>query len=121
MDPVVIVVMGILTLYFLPTLIGVSRGHGNPILLACANAATGWTVWGWIVCLGWSVVLPYKREVFMLEGEQLAEGPDDDGGEPLALPQRRIAERIRRMNSVDLVAIQGGKNSPNPRRVMGER
>jgi hypothetical protein len=42
------------TLYFLPTVIAVTRSHKNTAPIVVVNLLLGWTVIAWIVCLAWS-------------------------------------------------------------------
>jgi hypothetical protein len=50
-------------LYFLPTIVAASRGHGIALVLLL-NLFFGWTVIGWFVLLVWALVsTPYYRVV----------------------------------------------------------
>ncbi len=42
-------------LYFLPTLIALSRQHQNKLAIAALNTLLGWTVVGWVAALVWSL------------------------------------------------------------------
>lgn len=49
------ILIGILiTMYFLPALIGNIRRHRNGNAITLANLFFGWTVFGWIACLIWA-------------------------------------------------------------------
>jgi hypothetical protein len=54
------VVMGLLVaaVYFLPSLLAWRRGHRWRRKIFAANLAVGWTVIGWIVCLGLALSRP---------------------------------------------------------------
>lgn len=45
----------VLAVYFLPTVIGVSRQHNNLAPIFLLNLLLGWTLVGWVVALAWSV------------------------------------------------------------------
>ena len=48
-------------LYFLPTIVAASRGHGVALILLL-NLFFGWTVIGWFIMLVWALVsCPYYR------------------------------------------------------------
>ena len=51
-------------LYFLPTIVAASRGHGIALILVL-NLFFGWTVIGWFIMLVWALVsyTPYYRVV----------------------------------------------------------
>ena len=51
-------------LYFLPTIVAASRGHGIALILVL-NLFFGWTVIGWFIMLVWALVScpPYYRVV----------------------------------------------------------
>lgn len=48
------------TVYFLPSLLAWRRGHPWRQKILLANAATGWTVIGWVICLVLSLRLPSR-------------------------------------------------------------
>lgn len=50
-----------IALYLLPTLVAVSRKHGNTASICLTNLLLGWTVLGWIVALIWSVSSTQKQ------------------------------------------------------------
>lgn len=45
----------IVAVYFLPTLIAFARGHRNRRALATFNLFGGWTIFGWLAALTWSI------------------------------------------------------------------
>ena len=44
-----------LVVYFLPTIIALTRGHRNALAIFLLNFFLGWTFIGWVVALVWSV------------------------------------------------------------------
>jgi hypothetical protein len=52
--PVVLCLLG-LAMYFVPTIIAITRHHINALAIFIVNFLTGWTAIGWIVALVWSV------------------------------------------------------------------
>jgi hypothetical protein len=51
----IIAVMG-LAIYFIPTIIALARNHKNKVGVFLVNLLAGWTFFGWIGSLVWSVV-----------------------------------------------------------------
>jgi competence protein ComGC len=51
-----LLVVLIFALYFLSTLIAFSRQHKNKLAIFLLNLLLGWTVFGWVVSLVWSVM-----------------------------------------------------------------
>ena len=45
----------ILTLYFLPTIIAGARSHAKGAGILIVNLFLGWTFFGWVAALAWSV------------------------------------------------------------------
>jgi len=50
-----------LLLYFLPTVIGMFRGHDNTFAIFLTNLIFGWTGIGWFVALIWSFTAIRRR------------------------------------------------------------
>lgn len=48
-------------MYFVPTIIAISRGHHNALAIGILNLLLGWTFLGWIAALVWSVTATYAR------------------------------------------------------------
>lgn len=42
-------------LYFLPLIIAATRNHRNVVAIGLTNVLLGWTFFGWVVALIWSV------------------------------------------------------------------
>lgn len=42
--------------YFLPSLIAFMRHHSDRVLIVVVNVFFGWSVLGWIIALGWSLL-----------------------------------------------------------------
>ncbi|WP_291842736.1 superinfection immunity protein [Maricaulis sp.] len=55
-----VAVIGLLA-YFLPTLIGLLRGHDNTFAIFLTNLLLGWTFIGWIVAFIWSFTAIRRR------------------------------------------------------------
>ena len=51
---IIVVLLGI-ALYFLPTIIAVSRGHKYKVVIMVLNGLGGWTGICWVIALVWSV------------------------------------------------------------------
>ena len=54
MDALTVIAI-VLAVYFLPALIGHARRHRNRRALLALNAFSGWTVFGWVAALVWSL------------------------------------------------------------------
>lgn len=52
---VIAVIIGILVLYFIPTIIAFFRQHNNKLAIFLLNLFLGWTLLGWVIALVWSV------------------------------------------------------------------
>jgi hypothetical protein len=50
----IIVFIILLSIYFLPTIIALLRGHRNALAIFLLNFFLGWTFFGWVVALVWS-------------------------------------------------------------------
>lgn len=46
--------LGLIALYFVPTIIAVARSHGNAVPIFLTNLLLGWTAIGWVIALIWS-------------------------------------------------------------------
>ena len=55
-------------LYFLPTVIALSRGHLSALAIFLLNLFLGWTVVGWIVALIWSCTGNTAANLYRAEG-----------------------------------------------------
>lgn len=51
----IVIFVGGLAVYFLPTIIAGVRSHRNLIAIGVLNAAFGWTLVGWIAAMIWAV------------------------------------------------------------------
>ena len=51
-----LVIVLIVTFYFLPTLIAFLRQHKNKLAIFLLNLLLGWSVLGWVASLVWSVM-----------------------------------------------------------------
>jgi hypothetical protein len=54
----ILLVLGVLLVYFLPGIVAESRQHPNHWLIFFVTLLTGWTVIGWVACLIWSLSSP---------------------------------------------------------------
>lgn len=60
---VIILLLGAVTFYFLPTMIACMRKHPNALPIFVVNLFLGWTLLGWVVTLAWSLFrLPAPAE-----------------------------------------------------------
>lgn len=50
----------LLAIYFLPTLVALSRRHQSAVAIFVLNLLLGWTVLGWIVAFVWSFTNPIQ-------------------------------------------------------------
>lgn len=55
-------------LYFLPTVIALSRGHLSALAIFLTNLFLGWTVLGWIVAFIWSCTGNTAANLYRAEG-----------------------------------------------------
>jgi len=62
MDPIASLIP--LALYFLPTIIAMSRKHRQKFPIMIVNIFTGWTLIGWVVALAWCVSPNVETEEF---------------------------------------------------------
>ena len=52
------------TLYLVPTIIAISRDHPNKVAIILINFFLGWSVFGWVGALIWSVLaIPEKKQL----------------------------------------------------------
>lgn len=54
MDGVLVLVLILLIIYFIPTMVALSRGHKNCLAIFCLNLFLGWSFVGWVLALVWS-------------------------------------------------------------------
>jgi hypothetical protein len=54
--------LGLLVLYFLPTVIAVNRGHHNALAISALNLLLGWTFLGWVIAFVWACTQTQKRD-----------------------------------------------------------
>lgn len=45
----------LLTLYMLPTIVALARGHHQGPVICIINLFAGWTLIGWLIAICWSV------------------------------------------------------------------
>ncbi len=55
--------LGIIVLYFLPTIIATTRKHSNAVSIFVLNLFLGWTFLGWVIALIWSFATDTKDVV----------------------------------------------------------
>lgn len=58
---VLVVLVGGLTVYFLPTIIALFRNHHQWGAITVINLFFGWTLIGWVLTLAWSVSAARER------------------------------------------------------------
>lgn len=58
---VLIALLACAAIYFLPSIIAVSRRHHNAFAICLLNLLLGWTVLGWVGSLVWSVTAIVPR------------------------------------------------------------
>ena len=51
----VIILFFLLTLYCVPMIIAIAKGHKNKVAISVLNILVGWTFIGWIAALIWSL------------------------------------------------------------------
>ena len=56
-----ILIIGLVCLYFLPTLIALLRWRSNLLAIFALNLFLGWTLVGWVVSLVWSLKSQYVQ------------------------------------------------------------
>ena len=61
-------------LYFLPTVIALSRGHLSALAIFLLNLFLGWTGLGWIIALIWSCTANTTANLFRAEGAMVGPG-----------------------------------------------
>ena len=49
-----VVVFSVFSLYFIPTIIAVARGHRQILAIGMLNTLVGWTFVGWVIALVWA-------------------------------------------------------------------
>jgi Superinfection immunity protein len=62
--PVLIILLGmsfLVFLYFLPSLVALSRGHENRVAIFALNLLAGWTFIGWVAALVWALTVNRGR------------------------------------------------------------
>jgi len=53
----IVIFFGAIALYFLPTIVGISRKKKNLAPIVIINLLLGWTIIGWIVALVWALAV----------------------------------------------------------------
>jgi Na+-driven multidrug efflux pump len=49
-----VLLVGMILLYFVPSVVAFVREHQNAIPILVLNLFFGWTLLGWVICLAWS-------------------------------------------------------------------
>ncbi|MBO5928224.1 MAG: superinfection immunity protein [Clostridia bacterium] len=62
MESIVLIIIGCVLIYFLPSCIGWSRSHNNGTAIFILNLLLGWTILGWVCALIWSFTNSNKPE-----------------------------------------------------------
>jgi hypothetical protein len=52
--PIFLILLGIIV-YFVPTIIALTRHHINSLAIFVVNFLTGWSFVGWVIALVWSI------------------------------------------------------------------
>ena len=55
-----VLLLGLLAIYMLPTLIADSRHHKNVNAIGALNLLLGWTLIGWVLALVWALTAQEK-------------------------------------------------------------
>lgn len=82
-------------LYFLPFFVGLFRFHPHPVLLFGANAAFGWTGWGWVVAFVYALWTFVDKASVSDPQAEYTEPPTDDDPEPFSITELRRLQRLR--------------------------
>ena len=70
----------ILALYFIPTIIAVSKGLRNAGAIFAMNLLLGWSFIGWVVALIWSLTNDAKQQVVQVQQNAYLPHPGYPGG-----------------------------------------
>ncbi len=54
-------ILFLLIIYFLPTIIVLSKKGSRPYLIFACNLLVGWTIMGWFYCLMWAITKPRNK------------------------------------------------------------
>lgn len=57
----------ILSIYFLPTLVGAIRGHRQTLAIFMTNLLLGWTALGWVAALIWACTTSQAEKVIIVQ------------------------------------------------------
>ena len=52
--------LALVCLYFTPFMVAAARDHDSFVAILVVNAMFGWTVIGWIACMGWAALSPAR-------------------------------------------------------------
>ena len=58
----ILIFIGIVAIYFLPTIIAMKRNKRNTNAICLLNLFLGWTFIGWVVALVWSAMAEDEQE-----------------------------------------------------------
>jgi hypothetical protein len=61
-------------IYFLPTIVALSRGHLSALAIFFLNLFLGWTLIGWLIAFVWSCTGNTAANFYRLEGGVVAPG-----------------------------------------------
>ena len=95
----------VLSLYFLPTIVAVVRGHHNPGPLVIVNLLLGWTLIGWVAALA----MAFSRPPVAVPLEPDPE-PEPDPPPSLDAHQRAILSVLERVGQADRSVIVSEAN-----------
>ena len=58
---ILVLILGMIALYFLPSMIAIARKHSASWGIIAVNTLTAWTLVGWVVCLVWAIFGSSRR------------------------------------------------------------
>lgn len=66
-----LLLIGLLVIYFLPTIVAMKRGHRNGPAILILNLFLGWTFLGWVAALVWSATDATKSDKMLPPPEHM--------------------------------------------------
>jgi Superinfection immunity protein len=72
------VIIGSFAIYFLPTIVAMSRQHPAQVSILLLNLFLGWTLLGWVAALVWSAMPIKERHLTLIERDIIERRIADD-------------------------------------------
>lgn len=106
-----LLILGIplLIIYFVPSIIGFSRGHTNSAAIFILNLLFGWTFVGWIAVFVWSLTSTGKQTIIVKNNFVTSQEntPTPDSTKEAKKPDDTYFDRIERLQKLKQLLDSG--------------